>query len=110
MNPACSFYGHTEFVLRLGNKSRMSREVPVRFREGLGVKFPRATRLSVFVRSSRSGHRVMASVKRFIEHPLRLVINEDSWDGPEIGLWNSGTLATQCELWCPQGVFQRLVQ
>ena len=47
MNPACSFYGHTEFVLRLGNKSRMSREVPVRFREGLGVKFPRATRLVI---------------------------------------------------------------
>ena len=28
-----------------GDKSRMSREAPVRFREGLGVKFPRATRL-----------------------------------------------------------------
>ena len=27
-----------------GDKSRMSREAPVRFREGLGVKFPRATR------------------------------------------------------------------
>jgi len=30
---------------RPGDKSRMSREAPVRFREGLGVKFPRATRL-----------------------------------------------------------------
>ena len=29
---------------RPGDKSRMSREAPVRFREGLGVKFPRATR------------------------------------------------------------------
>jgi hypothetical protein len=29
-----------------GDKSRMSREAPVRFREGLGVKFPRATRLN----------------------------------------------------------------
>ena len=28
-----------------GEKSRMSREAPVRFREGLGVQFPRATRL-----------------------------------------------------------------
>src|SRR5262245_50850368 len=28
-----------------GEKSRMRRESPVRFREGLGVKFPRATRL-----------------------------------------------------------------
>jgi hypothetical protein len=27
-----------------GDKSRMSREAPVRFREGLGVKLPRATR------------------------------------------------------------------
>jgi RNA-directed DNA polymerase len=35
------------FVLRLDNKSRMSREVPVRFREGLGVKSPRATRLTI---------------------------------------------------------------
>src|SRR3954470_9745648 len=30
---------------RPGDKSRMRRESPVRFREGLGVKFPRATRL-----------------------------------------------------------------
>src|SRR3982750_1177770 len=30
-----------------GDKSRMSREAPVRFREGLGVKFPRATRLLI---------------------------------------------------------------
>ena len=29
---------------RLDNKSRMSREAHVRFCEGLGVKFPRATR------------------------------------------------------------------
>jgi len=29
---------------RPGDKSRMSREAPVRFREGLGVKLPRATR------------------------------------------------------------------
>src|SRR4051812_36886990 len=32
---------------RPGDKSRMSREAPVRFREGLGVKFPRATRLLI---------------------------------------------------------------
>jgi hypothetical protein len=30
---------------RLDYKSRMSREVHVRFREGAGVRFPRATRL-----------------------------------------------------------------
>ncbi len=33
-----------EFDLRLDDKSRMSREVHVRFRESLGVRFPRATR------------------------------------------------------------------
>ena len=37
--------GRWECVLRLDNKSRMNREVHVRFREGVGVKFPRATRL-----------------------------------------------------------------
>ena len=43
-----------------------------------GLRFVRyADDFSVFVRSSRSGHRVMASVKRFIEHRLRLVINEE---------------------------------
>jgi hypothetical protein len=35
--------------LGLGDKSRMKRELPVRFREGLGVQFPRATRLAFAV-------------------------------------------------------------
>ena len=43
-----------------------------------GLKFVRyADDFSVFVRSKRAGHRVMASVKRFIERKLRLVINEE---------------------------------
>ena len=33
------------FVRRLDNRSRMSREIHVRFSEGLGVRFPWATRL-----------------------------------------------------------------
>ncbi len=33
--------------LGLGGKSRMSREAPVRFCEGPGVKFPRATRRNI---------------------------------------------------------------
>jgi len=51
----CSFYGRTEFVLRLDNKSRMSREVPVRFRESLGEQFrllgpnPSSTRSSYLI-------------------------------------------------------------
>ena len=39
-NRACSCFGKSEFVLRLDNKSRMSREVHVRFREGLGCDSP----------------------------------------------------------------------
>jgi len=39
-----------EFDLRRDNKSRMSREIHVRFRESLGVRFPRATRLVVMAR------------------------------------------------------------
>jgi hypothetical protein len=40
-----------------GDKSRMSREAPVRFREGLGVKFPRATRLRRRLPEARSARR-----------------------------------------------------
>ncbi len=43
-----------------------------------GLRFVRyADDFSVFVRSDRAGHRVMASVKRFIERRLRLIINEE---------------------------------
>ena len=37
--------GKVAIKRQLDDKSRMNREVHVRFREGLGVKFPRATRL-----------------------------------------------------------------
>ncbi len=44
----------------------MSREVPVRFREGLGVKFPRATRLVIGFEDQHDADRVFAVVpKRF---------------------------------------------
>ena len=59
-----------------------------------GLRFVRyADDFSVFVRSQRSGHRVMASVQRFIEHELRLVINEekssvsDPFDLTFLGFW-----------------------
>jgi hypothetical protein len=42
-----------------GDKSRMSREAPVRFREGLGVKFPRATRLVIGVAREDDARRIM---------------------------------------------------
>ena len=59
------------FVLRLDNKSRMSREVHVRFREGLGVRFPRATRLVIGFRDERDARRVMEVIpKRFGKYGL----------------------------------------
>ncbi len=53
----------------------MKREFHVRFYEGLGVKFPRATRPNIYVRSERAGQRVMASVVAFIEGRMRLKVN-----------------------------------
>jgi hypothetical protein len=52
VNPTSLRCGGLEFDLRLDNKSRMSREVHVRFREGLGVQFPRATRLVICCRGT----------------------------------------------------------
>ena len=37
----------------------MSREAPVRIREGLGVKLPRAIRRNIYVSSHRAGERVL---------------------------------------------------
>jgi|HubBroStandDraft_1064217.scaffolds.fasta_scaffold63249_2 RNA-directed DNA polymerase len=55
----------------------MRRESHVRFCEGAGGQFPRATRRNIYVRSERAGHRVMASVVQFIETKLRLKVNRD---------------------------------
>jgi RNA-directed DNA polymerase len=54
----------------------MSREAHVRFCEGLGAKFPRATRLLIFVKSSRSAKRVFGSVQRYLQRRLKLVVNQ----------------------------------
>src|SRR5205823_4962895 len=43
----CWSSGRSGFDRRLDHKSRMSREAHVRIREGLGVQFPRATRLII---------------------------------------------------------------
>ena len=40
------------------------------------MRFPRATRLLVFVKSPRAGDRVYSSIQRFIERRLKLKINE----------------------------------
>jgi RNA-directed DNA polymerase len=51
--------GGSAWYLRLDNKSRMSREVPVRFREGLRVKLPRPTRLVMGFENEDDARRVM---------------------------------------------------
>lgn len=56
-----------ESDLRLDNKSRMSREVPVRFREGLGVRFPRATRLVVLCRTAEEAEAALAAIRQWVE-------------------------------------------
>src|SRR5512144_1149058 len=54
-----------------GDKSRMSRAAPVRFREGLGVKFPRATRLVMGFSCEEDARRVMDVLpKRFEKYGL----------------------------------------
>ena len=58
---------------RPGDKSRMSREAPVRFREGLGVKFPRATRLVICCRGTAEE---AMTVMRGMMSRLRLTVNE----------------------------------
>ena len=55
----------------------MRREFHVRFWDGLGVRFPRATRLTVCVKSSSSGYRVMHWLKRYLSTKLKLVVNEE---------------------------------
>ena len=53
----------------------MSGDVHVRFCERLGVKFPRATHLQVYVKSEAAGERVMASLENFLRKRLRLKVN-----------------------------------
>jgi RNA-directed DNA polymerase len=64
----------------LGEKSRMSREAPVRFCEGLGVKLPRATRLVILVDAfPRHDWLLQAVNKRLREElaKLHVEINEE---------------------------------
>jgi RNA-directed DNA polymerase len=62
-----------EFDLRLDDKSRMSREVHVRFRESLGVQLPRATRLVILCRTREEAERALDEVRHWTtEHGLTL--------------------------------------
>lgn len=53
----------------------MSREVHVRFCEGLRGKFPRPTYCIILVGSSKAADRVMENVSKFIEKKLGLKVN-----------------------------------
>ena len=52
----------------------MRREFHVRFCERVGVRFPRATRLIILVRSQRAAQRVMHSITRYLERTLKLKV------------------------------------
>ncbi len=51
----------------------MSREVPVRFREGLGVQFPRATRLVICCRGNAQA--AMQAMRNMMQR-IKLTVNE----------------------------------
>ena len=56
-------------------KSRMSREVQVRFCEGPRVRSPWATRRNIYVGTKRSGERVLESITTYLEGKLKLKVN-----------------------------------
>lgn len=55
----------------------MSGDVHVQFCEGPGVRFPRATRRNIYVRSERAGHRVMDTITKYITKKLKLKVNSE---------------------------------
>src|SRR4051794_41951384 len=56
----------------------MRREPPVRIREGLGVQFPRATRLLLgFVGPKREAEAIKASLGAFLRDHLKLELSPD---------------------------------
>jgi hypothetical protein len=55
----CWSSGRSEFDRRLDHKSPMRRKPPVRIREGLGVKLPRATRLVIGAAQEADAQRIM---------------------------------------------------
>src|SRR5262249_57344603 len=64
---------------RPGDKSRMSREAPVRFREGLGVKLPRATRLILgFDGPKEEAEAIKAQLGRFLSEQLKLELSPEN--------------------------------
>src|SRR5262249_59132540 len=70
--------GRSGFDQRLDHKSRMSREAPVRIREGLGVKLPRATRLLLgFIGPKDEAEAIKVRLKTFLSDHLKLELSEE---------------------------------
>ena len=63
--------------LRLDGKSRMSREVHVRFREGVGVRLPRATRLVVLCNGTKAQALEMKEELKGVLETLGLKLSEE---------------------------------
>src|SRR4029453_5092768 len=62
---------------RPGDKSRMSREAPARFRGGLGGKFPRATRLLLGLIGPREeAEAIKRRIGEFLHDQLGLELSE----------------------------------
>lgn len=59
--------GNLEFVLRLDGRSRMSREIHVRFCEGAGVKLPRATRLVMGFQHREEAERFLVELQERLQ-------------------------------------------
>src|SRR3954451_13484632 len=63
---------------RPGDKSRMSREAPVRFCEGPGVQFPRATRLLLgLIGPKDEAKEIRDRLGEFLKQQLRLTLSEE---------------------------------
>src|SRR5262245_26434896 len=75
---------------RLGDKSRMSREAPVRFREGLGVKFPRATRLLI---TGTSEELLRDQVRPLVAHFLKERGLEPPTRRPGSRMWRTASIS-----------------
>jgi hypothetical protein len=72
-----SIIGKLALSLRLGNRSRMSREVHVRCCEQLEGKFLGLTRLSMYTKSKAEARKIGNKVFLFLKEKLDLPINRE---------------------------------
>ena len=62
---------------RLGDRSRMSGDVHVRFCESPRGKFPRATRLLILCQSKSAAENALNQASRYLEEELLLTVNQE---------------------------------